>query len=170
MAHSALSIAREILTRAQAKGLPPLDPMKLIKMTYLAQGWMLGLYGRPIIFEDVEAWKYGPVYRSVYREVAGKSAVDKIVWFDGDKFDTQESHLLDQIVDIYGKMSGLQLSALTHTPGSPWDITYRTRGQNSVIPQDLMRSYYGELEAEGIKLTFDADGRATGVLCEGKTV
>jgi uncharacterized phage-associated protein len=45
-----------------------MDPMKLQKLLYYCQGYSLGLTGR-LLFEDViEAWKYGPVVQSVYRE------------------------------------------------------------------------------------------------------
>ena len=72
MAHSSEAVANQILTRAGAAGL---DPMKLLKLTYLAQGWSLGLYAEPMIWNDVEAWRYGPVFREIYRKVAGGSRV-----------------------------------------------------------------------------------------------
>jgi len=38
----------------------PLTPMQVLKLAYIAHGWQLGLHGRPLINEPVEAWKYGP--------------------------------------------------------------------------------------------------------------
>ena len=35
--------------------------MHAIKLVYLCHGWMLGIYGRSLIGEPVEAWRYGPV-------------------------------------------------------------------------------------------------------------
>lgn len=146
MAHSALHIANVILLKFGGQGL---GPMKLLKLTYLAQGWMLGLYNKPLIVDDAEAWKYGPVYRDVYRHVAGKSVVqNSLPSRDGQPLDQQEAHLIDQIHKIYGPMNGLQLSTLTHKSGSPWDVTYRKHGQNAVIPKSLMQDYYGKSASE----------------------
>jgi len=143
MAHSALRIANAVCQKAVQLNMSP-TPMQLLKLTYLAQGWMLGLYRQPLIVDDVEAWRYGPVFRDVYRHVAGKSSVaGGLPARDSGDLDHLENDLLDQILQIYGKMSGLQLSTLTHTSGSPWDVTYRQFGQNAVIPKALMQEYYG---------------------------
>ena len=45
-----------------------LTPMKLIKLTYIAHGWHLGLYDSELIDEPVYAWKYGPVVQSIYQD------------------------------------------------------------------------------------------------------
>lgn len=144
MAHSASAVANALLTRAGARGL---DPMKLIKLSYLAQGWMLGLYGEPLIWEDAEAWKYGPVFREIYREVAGRPIVQHLISMDRPILTPRETHLVNQIWDKYGTMTGIQLSALTHEKGSPWDVTYRRYGQNAVIPKNLIRDYYARQNA-----------------------
>ena len=61
-----------------------IDLLKLVKLVYIAHGWHLGLYDeidRPLIREDVEAWKYGPVVRSVYDAFkgVGKRTITQIV-------------------------------------------------------------------------------------------
>ena len=148
MAHSAHAIANEFLRRAGQDGL---DPMKLLKLVYLAQGWMLGLYSESLVSDDVEAWRYGPVYRNLYRFVAGANRIHDRVAFPfigrAPRLDDRETHLVDQVWQKYGDKSGLQLSALTHAPNSPWDITYRNFGQNAVIPKDLIRDHYQTLAA-----------------------
>jgi uncharacterized phage-associated protein len=149
MAHSSLQVGNRLLTKAGATGL---DPMKLLKLTYLAQGWMLGLYGVPLIWNDVEAWRYGPVFREMYRHVAGKATILGLPSsFSEEAFDARESHLIDQIWEKYGSQSGLQLSALTHVPGSPWDLTYKRFGESSVIPKELIREYYESMANAGRK-------------------
>lgn len=143
MAHSALAIANRLLDKAGPSGL---DPMKLIKLAYLSQGWMLGLYGEPLTWSDVEAWRYGPVFREIYRHVAGKPIIQhKLPTLDRQAFSSHEEHLIDQVLQKYGSLTGIQLSALTHASGSPWDVTYRRFGQNSVIPKELIRDYYAAM-------------------------
>jgi uncharacterized phage-associated protein len=139
MAHNSDAVANYLLTASKGEGL---DPMKLLKLSYLCQGWMLGLYGEPLIWNDVEAWRYGPVFPEIYRLVAGKNRVRTIPFASQDRFSEKEKHLMDQVFAKYGKYSGLALSSITHEPGSPWDVTYHTRGQNSVIPKRLIQEYY----------------------------
>lgn len=45
-----------------------ITPMKLQKLLYYCQGYSLGLTGRPLFHDDIEAWQYGPVVRIVYKE------------------------------------------------------------------------------------------------------
>ena len=45
-----------------------MDPMKLQKLLYYCQGYSLGLTGKPLFNDHIEAWKYGPVVRKVYQE------------------------------------------------------------------------------------------------------
>ncbi|MCC7437458.1 MAG: DUF4065 domain-containing protein [Armatimonadetes bacterium] len=43
-----------------------LTPMKLLKLVYIAHGWHLGIMGKPLISDEVQAWKYGPVIPKLY--------------------------------------------------------------------------------------------------------
>jgi uncharacterized phage-associated protein len=142
MAYGAIFIADKFLEKAGCG----LDPMKLIKLTYLSQGWNLGLYGKPLVWDDAEAWRYGPVFREVYGKVAGYPIVTERLGFGRATpyFTPRDNAIVDQVWDRYGSLSGLQLSALTHAPGSPWDVTYRLHGQNAVIPKELMREYFAK--------------------------
>jgi uncharacterized phage-associated protein len=146
MAYASVQIADQFIAKAGTAGI---DPMKLLKLTYLAQGWALGLYGDPLIWNDVEAWRYGPVFREIYNHVAGHSIVRERLTFGraAPSFSERESTLIDQVWARYGKKTGLDLSAITHAPGSPWDITYQKFGQNAVIPKELIRDYYAKMAA-----------------------
>ena len=62
----ARAVANEFIHLAKADG-RSLTPLQLIKLTYIAHGWMLTLYGRPLIVDEVEAWKYGPVIPDLYQ-------------------------------------------------------------------------------------------------------
>lgn len=142
MAHSTSTIANEFIRRA---GPGELDPMKVLKLTYIGQGWMLGLYDEPLVWNDVEAWRYGPVFRNLYRKVAGREKVRRIDDESGAALNGREEHLVEQVWERYSGKSGLQLSAMTHAKDSPWDITYRRFGQNAVIPKRLIRDHYANL-------------------------
>lgn len=119
-----------------------LTPMQILKLVYVAHGWMLGLSSRPLIDEPVEAWRYGPVVRSVYkryRKYRGNPISDPHV--DGRAcLDAGQQDLLRQISENYGNYSGIQLSRLTHQPGTPWSIAWNAG--LAVIPDELIKDYY----------------------------
>lgn len=146
MNRSSLAVANRFLDKAGSAGL---TPMQVLKLTYLAQGWMLGLYGTSITEDDVQAWRYGPVFPNIYGNVARKQIVKDLlpVFINEEDFTPREKNLIDLVWDKYGRMSGLNLSALTHIKDSPWDVTYRKFGQNAVIPKDEIRNYYFNLAA-----------------------
>ena len=158
MSHSSLAVARYLLDRGAECG-RQLTPMKIIKLVYMAHGWMLGLYGRPLISEDVEAWKYGPVIPALYREIKsfrGNPVPPEQICPPEDEtdFDELERSVMDQTMDVYGSHTAIRLSRMTHAPGTPWDTIYNEIRGELVIPNDLIEEHYRELyEAYG-----DADG------------
>jgi uncharacterized phage-associated protein len=127
----------------------PLTPMQVLKLVYIAHGWMLGLTGRPLIDEPVEAWQYGPVVPSIYHRFKryGGSFIDECPSQAPLAFTGRERAILDQVWKNYGHLSGVKLSSLTHQRGTPWDITIRRRGRGSVISNDLIEDHYQSLAA-----------------------
>jgi uncharacterized phage-associated protein len=49
-----------------------LTHLKIQKMLYFAQGWHLAYFDVPLFEDPIEAWKYGPVVRPVYRALNGR--------------------------------------------------------------------------------------------------
>ena len=123
-------------------------PMQVIKLVYISHGWMLGLLDQPLILETVEAWRYGPVVRSVYRKYRkyrGNPIDQQGAPHDG-QLHAQQRNLIDQVFQGYGQYSGLQLSRLTHQPGTPWAIAWQS-GMN-IIPDELIKEHYRRRAAE----------------------
>ena len=128
-----------------------LTPMQLLKLVYISHGWMLGLHGRPLLTESVEAWTYGPVVPSVYhayKRYRNSHISDDPVDHTAD-LDASEKDLIEQVWNVYGKYSGIQLSGLTHKPGTPWEITRQRFGVGAIIPNDLIEDYYRRLATDG---------------------
>jgi uncharacterized phage-associated protein len=148
MNHSAISVARYILDRLRAKG-DAVTPMQLIKLVYVAQGYMLGRFGRPLFREAVQAWEYGPVVPSVYHAVKQyrSSPVTHIseMFASGFNFDASELGVLDYVADAYGPIDGLTLSNATHQPGTPWSTTWLEAGQNAPISNDVIEHFYRQI-------------------------
>lgn len=122
--------------------------MQLIKLVYLCHGWMLGICGRPLTADGVEAWRYGPVPPEVYFKYKAfrGDPIDYSESSDSENlFNDEQRALIEEVLSVYGKFEGWELSSLTHTPGSPWDQVYKNgKGLGAIIPNKLIRNYYQE--------------------------
>ena len=142
-AHDACAVANSLIEKAIKEG-GTLTPLQIVKLSYISHGWMLGLYNRSLFRQPVLAWLYGPVVRDVYHKLRHyrSNGVDKTIKVDTEEFDEYESGLLDQVYRKYGHLSGITLSQLTHASGTPWYQTWHRQGQNSIIPNDIIREHY----------------------------
>lgn len=149
--HSSLRVANKILDLVSggvAGG--AVTPMQLIKLVYMCHGWMLGLYSRPLIKEEVEAWQYGPVVPNLYHQVKRyrSAPIDAAIEVKEDgEFDEYECSIIDQVTKIYGQYDGIELSRMTHAPGTPWHIAWTEGGPNTAISNDLIENHYKQLAA-----------------------
>lgn len=152
MGHSSIAVGRHFVKLA-AESKRTLSPMKLIKLVYMAHGWMLGIYGRPLVREPVEAWRYGPVFPELYyaiKENGHQPVPPDLLNVPNDEplFDEEEISLTGQVHDIYARYTAFDLSRLTHEPGSPWHKHTHQRGALRVIPNDLIEDHYEKLYTE----------------------
>ena len=150
MLHDARSVANKLIHLAH-KADRDITPMQVMKLTYYCHAWMLGLYGQPLIEQPVEAWQYGPVVPDVYHSLRryGREPVNRpIERVTGEDFSDLELNLIQQVSEKYGRFTGLQLSQLTHAPGTPWDQVWKQWGQNAIIPDPTIDLYYKKLVEE----------------------
>lgn len=129
------------------KGIEKMTPLKLIKLVYICHGFHLALTNKPLINEKVEAWKYGPVISSVYDAVSHYKKMDIREDFrhiEGG-MDENAAAIIDSVLAGYGESTGIELSVITHLPGSPWDVTVNRLFNNDVIPDSLTRKYYKKI-------------------------
>lgn len=164
MPYNTKAVANYLLDLATARGIE-LTPMKLQKLIYFAHGWHLSLsQGNPLIEEPVEAWQYGPVVGSLYHEFKhyGNGPIKNYaqatdlqtfnryipVLADADK---QQLHVfLNSILDIYGPLSAIQLSNMTHEFDTPWARTWASMGglrSNQDIDDASIKEYF-DLKAQ----------------------
>ncbi len=172
MKDSALSIANYFVDKAQHEGVA-LRPLKLMKLVYIAHGFMLALLDYSVLdsrFDVVEAWRLGPVVPSVYHSfmhfknqpITSKSEV--FLWDD----DAQDVHfatpvledpdaraVCDFVWNRYKGYSDSDLVTLLHKPGTPWSLVYK-EGQNMPIPDLFTKSYY-DLLVKAMKRSADGN-------------
>jgi uncharacterized phage-associated protein len=157
MATTARDVANEFIRLAEADG-KLLTPLQLIKLVYIAHGWMLGLYQRPLIVDRIEAWKYGPVIPDLYRAMrdyggnyvtAPLGAAHRITFSSPAirpaPLDDQERDLIRQVYERYGTKNGVQLSQLTHRSGTPWHTAWEEDSMGRTISNDLIAEHYRQL-------------------------
>ncbi|TDS14739.1 Panacea domain-containing protein [Sphingobacterium paludis] len=144
--YNAKQIAEFFLARYGSTG--SITPMKLIKLVYIAYGWYLGLTGSKLFQENPEAWKYGPVIPTIYKEFkAFRNA--PIMWINNAEYTTGDEttdSFLDRIWSVYGSYTGTQLSAKTHMPGTPWfkawnDVKNHNKVSLQMDHQEIERHY-----------------------------
>ena len=125
--------------------------LKLQKLVYYAQAWSLALFNRPLFDEEIEAWAFGPVVRSLFRHFKGSGWQNLEKPNKCPKFDKETEGLLKEILAVYGKYDGKYLEQLTHRE-DPWK---EARGglppeaaSKHIIPKDKMRKFYLKLYEE----------------------
>ncbi|MCY4543052.1 MAG: DUF4065 domain-containing protein [Rhodobacteraceae bacterium] len=123
----------------------PTTSLHLVKLVYIAHGWTLGLYGTPLIQEAVEAWKYGPVIPAIYHRYRpfGGFHINLPAKSREEDMSDDQREMVDVVERGYRRFTAVQLSAMAHEEGSPWDITVRKHGLgNAVIPTPLIQEHY----------------------------
>lgn len=146
--HESIIVADRFLTLARQRD-DTLTPMQLLKLVYIAHGWMLGLYGRPLVRDRIEAWQYGPVIPRLYNEVRRfrSQPVEGPLHAGPDALDAQETSIIHQVYDIYGHLSGPALSRLTHAKNTPWQLTWKPKEFGLEISNDIIEEHYRQKAA-----------------------
>ena len=129
--------------------------MAIQKLVYFAHGWMLAVYGRPLISQGIAAWDYGPVINDLYQEFKhfGNLSITEPAraFCEIPKYqDPEVADLLDRVWKAYKHFTAIQLSNMTHVPDSPWSIA-RKNGQ-SFIGDDLIKTYFSTLPNESSRI------------------
>lgn len=147
---SSALVADYFLALAERKG-QTLTPMQINKLVYIAHGFYMGYTGNPLIKEAVEAWQYGPVINSLYHRF--KKYGGQAIYEHGTiptRFPDTAKQVVEQVYDAYGNLSGMDLSAITHKKGTPWEVTYNGR-PSRCISNDLIQYYYDRFIDDQVK-------------------
>jgi uncharacterized phage-associated protein len=164
MPYSAKAIANFMLDLARAED-ATIDPLRIQKLVYFGHGWHLALQDSPLIRETVQAWPYGPVIPVLFHEFKrwGSNPIQEpaieltytkkltggfLVRSVTPAIDIEcqvepepTKNLLRRVWTVYSQYSGIQLSTMTHAPGSPW-ATVREQNperRDVEIPDDLIK-------------------------------
>ena len=140
VAEQLLWLRREIAT----------TPMHVLKLAYISHGWMLGLADDVLLYEPIEAWRYGPVVPSIYHrfKAFGGQPIDLTPVDRSADLDSGQRAVIETVDDVYRDCTALDLSSLTHRQGTPWHETVRRHGVGAIIPNSVISEYYKKFLAE----------------------
>ena len=150
--YDARNVANKLIDRS-IKDDNPLTPLQIIKLTYFCHGWTLGFYGEPLIIQNVEAWRNGPVIGDVYRALSnyGRDPVGELIPnVKMEPFTFRAQSVIDLVYVNYGNKSGAQLWKWTHEDGTPWhqvwdedaDRRWNEHHERTFIDDKLIGSYF----------------------------
>jgi uncharacterized phage-associated protein len=133
---------------------PELGETKLQKLLYICDGFILAA-GINFISEIAKAWNYGPVYPRVHKWISrtpdaftNPQNCDPATLQRIEEINAKA--LVDKVILVYGSRTAGDLSAWSHSPGSPWEKALeRGKGMmNSPIEKADMKRYFKALLGE----------------------
>lgn len=155
---SPLHIARYLLEMSDKDpDIEGLTPIHLNKLTYITHGYHLGFLDSPLITngEYPQAWKYGPVYKSIYDSfcIHGDGLVPHTHFRNNDyKLDKNDldpettTEVIKAVWDTHASVEGGKLITLTHEKGTPWHTVWTKMGgrygRGVPIHDDITYAYY----------------------------
>lgn len=125
--------------------------MKLQKMVYFAHGYHLAKYGEPLIKEEFEAWKFGPVVPGIYHDykLYGSDAIidTGLITDDSDrleavKLNDSATDAINYTWQVTKHLNASQLSRWSHLDGSPWAQVYNERQFLIPIKNTSIQDYF----------------------------
>jgi len=133
--------------------------LKLQKLLYVAYGWYLAQFGKPLFHEPLQAWRYGPVILSIYMHLKhyGSNSITQCISASQAKSQATMPNPADHVLirflnDIwsgYSSHSADELTDYSHATGSPWFKVvsmWKSRGASVPlgydIPDELITDYF----------------------------
>ncbi len=152
MTYPAKTIANYFIFKSKSESLSDLTPMKLLKLVYIAHGWHLAIKNEPLIFESIDAWKYGPVIETLYHEFKRykNNPISELTQAPSVPDEDESTRkILNDVWSKYAIHTGVQLSNWSHEPGSPWHQTWHDKNGKSYnglpISNQIIQEYFSKI-------------------------
>lgn len=149
--HGVVRVSKYFLSKIDTEAEEVITPLKLQKIIYYAQAWLLALKDRTFFQEDFQAWVHGPVIPNLYYQYKkhGYSSIPKVENFDDSIFDKDQLNVLEMVKFAYVRYDAKYLEELTHRE-NPWR---EARGEckadeicNRIIEKESIKSYFKEIK------------------------
>jgi len=133
--------------------------MKLQKLVYFMYAWGLA-FGKNPVSERPQAWEYGPVFFLLFHILKTNGSRPVKYGIDimnpetgrmGPMLPPQDDHelweLLESVWERYGEFDAMELSAMAHEEGSPWEMA-RNACKGFLDDSEVAEFYRKKLEAQ----------------------
>ena len=148
----ARSVANEVIRLALAED-APITHLDVQKLIYFSHGFRLGIQGRPLFYQPVIAWKFGPVVLDVYYALNhnGAQVIRSPIQMPGLQLVDQDTgDGIGYTYRLMGHKSTSRLVAISHDVNGPWHRVWNNSlGQDQIIPNDLIEEYFSGLLRSG---------------------
>lgn len=143
--YNCFDVANKLLEFAKEDG-KGIDTMKLLKLTYIAHGYYLAFFDKPLFKNSIQAWKYGPVIPELYHAIkpfkTGIVNPTVVSLHSYEDIKKEDEKYLRAVWNHYKETSGIHLSNLTHQSGTPWANVYSEGIINIPIDNDIIKEHY----------------------------
>ena len=156
MPYSASLIAYAFVKKGIENG-KPVTQMKVQKMVFFAHGYSLARFGEPLIEEEFEAWKFGPVIPTIYQtykfygsaDITDVSLIVNVDLLESElcNLDANALDAINYTWKVTKNMPASSLSAWTHKAGSPWQEVYRDNINSIPIKNEKIGKYFTSILA-----------------------
>ncbi|WP_051964951.1 Panacea domain-containing protein [Deinococcus misasensis] len=146
--YPAASVANALIAEAARRG-KALTHIEIQKLAYICHGYALALKNRPLIASHAYAWKYGPVFPTLYSELQryGAEPITDLL-SEPLQLDPEALEVVRAVMDVYGEYGASKLVEVTHQKGTPWHRSWQAN-HYSVIPNPEIRQHYQSLLSKG---------------------
>lgn len=125
----------------------PLTHLRLQKLLYYVQGYALALLNRPLFEDAIEAWRHGPVVRSVYHVFADyeDAPLPAREGCELVHLNDEEKDFVQSVWEEHKRYSASALREKTHNE-EPWRHVWDNRPSDDRcserIDHDLLRDFF----------------------------
>jgi len=139
--NKAIDVANYILTLLDETAGDLMSHLKLQKLLYYSQGFMLAMLERPLFEDKVVAWQHGPVVPTVWEAFKhhGSNPIPKPSGFDRSVIPDDAREVINEVYVAYGQFSAWALRDMTHEE-TPW----RSTPINGEISHAVMKDFFDE--------------------------
>ncbi|APT91778.1 XRE family transcriptional regulator [Corynebacterium phocae] len=134
-----------------------IDAWRLAKLTYYSQAWSLGWFGKPMVADEFQAWRDGPVEPNLHaanRHCRSNPTSKFLASAKVSNLSDEGKAIIDAVLDFYGELSKTEIIELTHSE-DPWiearqGLPAEASSRNP-LSQSTMRRFYAEQELKGVR-------------------
>jgi uncharacterized phage-associated protein len=127
-----MDVARYFIRRGEVSSQNDISHLKLQKLLYLAQLESVKSMGEVLFDEDIEAWDYGPIVKSVHDEFKGSGTEPIYLGKPQVNLPQSTEELLRQVWDKWAVLSAFRLIDIVHSHKAWLDSFKRGRLEGGI--------------------------------------